>query len=135
MYLFDSSAIINLVKKGTIKPFAYGATLDLALYEVLNAIWKEHLLLKRFDKETALQLLNIISSIFNIINIISIKGLGKEVFNLASKENITIYDASYLYIAIRNNFILITDDKELKNKALKYVKAFTSGEVVSKYKP
>ena len=59
MYLFDSSAIINLVKKGTIKPFAYGATSDLALCEVLNAIWKEHLLLKRFDKETALQLLDI----------------------------------------------------------------------------
>jgi len=135
MYLFDSSAIINLVKKGTIKPFAYGATLDLALCEVLNAIWKEHLLLKRFDKETALQLLDIISSIFNIIKIISIKGLEKEVFNLASKENITIYDASYLYIAIKNNFVLITDDKELKNKALKYVKAFTSSEVASKYKP
>jgi len=65
----------------------------------------------------------------------SIRGLEEEVFNLASKENITIYDASYLYIAMRNNFILITDDKELKDKALKYVKAFTTSEVTSKYKP
>jgi len=77
MYLFDSGAIINLVKKGTVKPFAHGVTLDLTLYEVLNAVWKEHLLLKRFDKETALQLLDIISSIFNVTRIMSIRGLEK----------------------------------------------------------
>ena len=35
---------------------------------------------------------------------------------------------------MRNNFILITDDKELKNKALKYVKAYTTSEVTSKSK-
>ena len=63
---------------------------------------------------------------FNVIKIMSIRGLEEEVFNLISKENTTIYDASYLYIAIRNIFILVTDDKELKNKALKYVKAVTS---------
>jgi len=66
MYLFDSSAIINLVKKGTVKPFAHGVTLDLTLYEVLNAIWKEHLLLKRFDKETALQQPSLQGKYYNI---------------------------------------------------------------------
>ncbi|RLI23302.1 DNA-binding protein, partial [Candidatus Bathyarchaeota archaeon] len=36
-YLFDSSSIVNLIKKGSIKPFAKGVTISLAFYECLNA--------------------------------------------------------------------------------------------------
>jgi predicted nucleic acid-binding protein len=42
MYLLDAGAIVNLVKKGGLKPLAEGATLDLTIYEALNAVWKEH---------------------------------------------------------------------------------------------
>lgn len=47
MYLFYSSAIINLVKRGYLKPLSKGVTLDLAIYECLSAVWKEHFLLGR----------------------------------------------------------------------------------------
>lgn len=135
MYLFDASSIVNLIKKGIVKHFANGVSLDLALYESLNAIWKEYKLLKNLDETTAILFLDIISNIFNVIKTLSIKGLEKEIFSLASKENLTIYDASYLYIAIKNNFILVTDDEKLKSKASKYVKVVTSNELLSKYVP
>ena len=38
MYLFDASALVNLVKKGRVKPLARGATIEPALYESLNAV-------------------------------------------------------------------------------------------------
>ncbi|RLE64713.1 MAG: DNA-binding protein, partial [Thermoprotei archaeon] len=37
--------MVNLVKRGIIKVFASGSTIDLALYESINAIWKEYKLL------------------------------------------------------------------------------------------
>jgi len=85
------------------------------------------------EKNTALLFLDVISSIFNVINLISIRGVEREVFNLASKENLTIYDASYLYIAMKNKFTLITDDRRLGDKASKYIKVITSSELASKY--
>ncbi len=133
MYFFDAASIVNLIKRGVVKPFANGATLNLALYESINAIWKEYQLLKRLEKNTALLFLDVISSIFNVINLISIRGVEREVFNLASKENLTIYDASYLYIAMKNKFTLITDDRRLGDKASKYIKVITSSELASKY--
>ncbi len=135
MYLFDACSIVNLVKRGVIRPFADGATLELALYESLNAIWKEHLLLKRIDRGAALLFLDVVSSVFNVIKLLTIKGLEKEVFNLASKENLTVYDASYLYVAMKNGFTLVTDDEELRGRASKYVRVTTSSELASKYKP
>jgi predicted nucleic acid-binding protein len=49
VYLFDASAIVNIVKREYLKPFIKGVTLDLAVYEFLNAILKEYLLLRRLD--------------------------------------------------------------------------------------
>jgi hypothetical protein len=40
VYLFDASAIANLVKRGSLKPLSEGVTLDPAAYEALNAVWK-----------------------------------------------------------------------------------------------
>jgi len=133
MYVFDASSILNLIKKGIVKPFADGVTIDLALHESLNAIWKEHQLLKRIDKNTALLFLDIIDGVFNVIKVLSIRGLEKEIFNLASREDLTVYDTSYLYVTMKNKFTLVTDDQRLRSKASKYVKVITSSELASKY--
>ncbi|RLF07180.1 MAG: DNA-binding protein [Thermoprotei archaeon] len=132
MYLFDASSIVNLIKKGKVKLFAKGVTIDLALYESLNAVWKEYTILRKIDKDIALKFINIISNIFKVIRILSITELEKEVFSLASKENLTVYDASYLYTAMRNGLILVTDDQKLKDIASKYVEVITSKELAAK---
>ncbi len=133
MYVFDASSIVNLIKKGIVKPFADGITIDLALYESLNAVWMEYQLLKRLDRDTALLFLDVIGNVFNVIKVLPIRGLEKEIFDLASKEDLTVYDTSYLYVAMRNKFTLVTDDQRLRSRASKYVKVITSSELTSKY--
>jgi len=34
---------------------------------------------------------------------------------------LTIYDASYIILAMKNNLLLATEDKKLRRKAAKYV--------------
>ena len=133
MYLFDASSIINLVKRGLAKIFRYGKTLDLAIYESMNTIWKEYKLLKNIDKETANEYISILADIFMVIDKLSITGHEKEIFKTAVSENITVYDASYLYLAIKNNLTLVTDDEKLRNKALKHIKVINSDELSKKY--
>ncbi len=129
-YVFDASSIVNLIKRGRTKIFAEGITLDLALYESINAIWKECVLLKRIDIDTAQKFVEIINKVFKVIKLVSITGLEEEVFTLALKESITVYDASYMYVAMRDNLILVTDDQKLRSKASRYVKAIPSSEVI-----
>lgn len=131
-YLFDASSIVNLVKRGVTKILAEGKTLDLAYYESLNAIWKEHALLRRIDEETALEYSETLSPVFKALEVDNIEDEEIKVFKLASKEGLTIYDASYLHIAIRDNLTLVTDDYKLKNKASQHIKVLTTKELLEK---
>jgi predicted nucleic acid-binding protein len=132
VYLFDASAIINLVKKGYLKPLAEGVTLDLAVYEVLNAIWKEHYLLRRLNEETVGELLSILGKVFEVITLASIRGEEAGVFELAVKEGLTIYDAAYLHYALRNKLVLVTDDRRLMEKAKQYLEIMSTRELMQK---
>jgi len=129
MYLFDASSIINLVKKGIVKLFEEGATIDLALYESINVIWKEHILLKKIDEDTACKFITIITRVFDILEILSIKGSEEEIFRTALNEGLNIYDSSYIYTALKNELPLVTDDIKLKTTALKYIRVFSSNEL------
>ncbi len=134
LYLFDASSIVNLVKKGVVRPFAYGVTIDLALYEALNAVWKECRLLRRFDKDTALRFVRVLRGVFGAMRVLSIRGLEREVFDLALREGLTVYDASYVCVAIKNGLVLVTDDRELGDRVSKYLRVIDSNEVVKAYR-
>ena len=74
MKFFDASSILNLVKIGNIRAFLDGITLELALYECLNATWKEFFLLKNIDRETALEFARIVSEVIATIQVVSAGG-------------------------------------------------------------
>jgi predicted nucleic acid-binding protein len=131
LYLFDASSIVNLIKRGALRPLSRGVTLDLAVYESLNAIWKEYKLLGNLDLETARLLVEVLKKVFSIMPLESIEGLEEEVFQLATKENLTVYDAAYLFIAIKNNLTLVSDDRRLLNKASGYVKTIRTTDLLS----
>jgi len=133
VYLFDASSIVNLIKKGLAKVFLHGVTTDLALYESLNAVWKEFKLMKRIDEETALEYVDVIAKVFRAIKKVGIEDCEKEVFKVASRDDLTIYDAAYLYLAIKGKLTLVTDDQILKDRASKYVKVMSSDELARKY--
>jgi predicted nucleic acid-binding protein len=131
-YLFDASSIVNLVKRGLVRPLANGVTIDLVLYEALNAIWKEYKLIGGIDGDTALEYVDIISGVFEAVEALSLRGSEREVFELAAREGLTVYDASYLYAAMKDGLTLVTDDQNLKDKASKYVSAITTKDLTSK---
>ncbi|RLE92127.1 MAG: DNA-binding protein [Thermoprotei archaeon] len=130
LYVFDASSITNLVKRGLPSLLIEGITLDLAIYECLNAVWKEYKLLGRIDRETALSLIKAIGNVLTVIKMESIKGFEDEVFSLACKENLTIYDASYLYTSIKMQATLITDDQKLREKSSKYIKVLNTEQLI-----
>lgn len=41
VYLFDASSLVRAIKRGQVVPLGGQATQQLAIYEVLNAFWKE----------------------------------------------------------------------------------------------
>ena len=57
-------------------------------------------------------MIELFNYIFEKSNIKEVR-LNYEVFDLAIKENLSYYDAVYLYLAKKYNLILISDDKDL----------------------
>ena len=67
-YLFDASSILTLAKKGDLKLFENGVSIELAYYEAVNSVWKEHSLFRRIDEETAIRYLEVLSLILQVID-------------------------------------------------------------------
>ncbi|NOJ28327.1 MAG: hypothetical protein DA330_09990 [Nitrososphaera sp.] len=71
----------------------------------------------RDEIKTLLQAYEKISEQLTTLNSAGNKML--DVFELAKKENLTFYDASYLYYCLLYNFSLVTEDKQLAAAARK----------------
>mgnify|MGYP001772880200 CR=1 FL=1 len=85
--------------------------LDLTAYEVGNTIWKEH------RKGKIRDLTPVVTMFEKILEHIDKLSIGKEiseVIDIATKNSITFYDASYIYIARKYGFKLVTEDKDLR---------------------
>jgi predicted nucleic acid-binding protein len=53
-------------------------------------------------------------------------------FYIPSLKDLTIYDVTYLYNALRNKPILVTDDGKLVEKAKQLLETVSTGELVQK---
>jgi len=120
-YLIDASSIAILlgkIKEKAVEFLVNVATLDLALYELGNFIWKECILKKNINKEEAL---NMVKDLTEILGLMDLEKIEKEdvrnVMMIALDLKLTFYDASYLYVANSKNKILVTNDNELLDKA------------------
>jgi predicted nucleic acid-binding protein len=120
-YLIDASSIAILlrkIKEKTVEFLVNVATLDLALYELGNFIWKECILKKNINKEEAL---NMVKDLTEILGLMDLEKIEKEdvrnVMMIALDLKLTFYDASYLYVAKSKDKILVTNDNELLDKA------------------
>lgn len=129
-YLFDASALVNLVKKAYLKPLLDGATLDLAIYEGLNAILKENTLIKKLDDKLATRYIEIFTKVFSFIEVLSIEGCEAEVYKVAKNHALTIYDASYVVTAYKNKMTLVTDDNSLRRKTKDLVETLSTEDLI-----
>lgn len=120
-YLMDASLIgvlLGRMKEKAVEFLEGTVTLDLALYELGNFIWKECVLKRIISRKEALER---IEDLVKILGLMDLEKLEKEdvgsTMILAVDLDLTFYDASYLYIAKSRNMIPITEDKELLEKA------------------
>ncbi|MCS7367061.1 MAG: type II toxin-antitoxin system VapC family toxin [archaeon YNP-WB-062] len=114
-YLIDASAIYPLILKLREKVLLYEdnfVILDLTIYEVGNVVWKEYQRGKIRDPTSVMKMFEEIMGGVEKLNI----GKGMlEIFEIAAKNNITFYDASYIYIARKRGLKLVTEDHDLLN--------------------
>jgi predicted nucleic acid-binding protein len=128
-YLFDSSAIITLIERRKSDVLLEGWTVDLAFYELGNAVWKMVNLYKKLSIDDAKVVLDTFMSVYSMMN--KIHGLDSQsILMMALQEGITYYDATYLYAAVVKKMTLVTDDKKLKHAGSKYVNVLSSSEIV-----
>ncbi|MEL9941162.1 MAG: type II toxin-antitoxin system VapC family toxin [Ignisphaera sp.] len=121
MIVIDASLLVAFIRKepGWKKLAEYlklCVTIDLALKEVLNAVWKDVAVRKTMGIDIAAQLMEILFSMVgvNIDVEPEIKYLPKA-FEIALKTGVTVYDALYIALAMERKLPLATiDEKQAK---------------------
>jgi predicted nucleic acid-binding protein len=115
--VIDSSALAKLLLKEegwrrveeiiVEKPF----TLDLAIKEVANAIWRRVVLLHDIDIEKVLTLLNHLLELKKVLRVEPQDQYIVQAFTIALENNIAVYDALFIAQAMIKKATLITSDK------------------------
>jgi len=130
MMLFDSSAIINLCGERKIDKLLEGSTLDLALYEVGNAVWRQVHIHRTITIDEGNTVLDTVTEVIKRLEKIEAEN-PLEILRIAVEEDLTYYDASYLHTAIGNSLTLVIDDQKLYTAAKKHVETMKSDEINS----
>ena len=124
-YLIDASSLLLLIKKTTIKSTIQilqdSAILDLTFYETGNAVWKETTL-KFLNQKESEKLGTLAQSVISKIKQTDHTPEDfPRILQIAQTEKLTYYDSSYVHFAKKAGLTLITEDKELANKATNHV--------------
>ena len=117
--ILDASSLYVMLKRGNLKSLANSMTLDLAFYEVGNAMLKES---KRnqIEPESFTKALGVLASVNEIVTIRRFGELDTQrVAEIARSPGLTFYDASYLALALALHEPLATNDRELAERSVK----------------
>jgi predicted nucleic acid-binding protein len=98
-------------------------TLDLALAECVNAIWKHANLHKDVTLEDAKAAVQDLEEIYDRLNVFAARKLVEEALNIALTHNLTVYDALYMAAANKADATLYTADLKLYEKASKIARS------------
>jgi len=132
-YLLDASTLVPLLTDYgekifniTDKTLLY--TLDLTFYEVGNSLWKMATLLHIVSLDDAIEIIEVLKDLTRkgYIKTIHFNELNPtKIIKLATNEKITFYDSAYIIASQKYNTILVTEDKELIEKAKKHINVIT----------
>ena len=96
-------------------------TVDVALAESLNAIWKHAKMHRDLDAEEAKEVVRDLTKIYDKLNVLTAREICEQALLVALTRNVTAYDALYMAAAQRARATLYTADRELYNEAKKLV--------------
>lgn len=129
----DSNILVKLVTaepgsrkaKTTVKDYLKDGyslyTVDIALAESLNAIWKHVKIHKDLEADEAESVIKDLTRIYDSMNVLTTRVLSKEAAEIALAKDITIYDSLYIAAARKLKATLYTADKKLKNASNKII--------------
>ena len=129
-YLFDASSLIYALKLKNIDTLHGNYIQYLTLYEIINSIWKETYLIKSISVEEANQLIEVVAEILDYLKILSIHPYEAEILMKAIDLGLTAYDTSYIVLAEKNNLVLVTEDKKLREKAGETIKTMSLRKLI-----
>ncbi len=88
-------------------------TVDIALAECLNVIWKHTTLLSDLTVEDTKSAVEYLLKVHNDLNIIATRDLAEETINIAQTKKTPVYDALYVALTQKLNGTLYTADQKL----------------------
>ncbi len=128
-YVLDASSIYKLADVNKLDLAMDSITIDLARYELGNAVLKDCLIHKRIDEAKAQQLIEFLYDIMDNIDTVPIIH-GKDVLKTATNLKLSFYDAAYVQYAKAANLILVTEDERLEKKVKDYIKVTNVGNLL-----
>ena len=112
MYLLDASAVYPVILRMREKVMEYShifSVLDLTFYEVGNVLWKEF---RRGRLENRKIVVEMFEEFFSEVSVRRMPDMS-DILELAARENLTFYDASYLIAARKYGIKLVTEVRDL----------------------
>jgi len=116
--LLDASSILVAVRRygARARELLRGAyTIELARYEVGNALWKESSLIGLMSSEEARLVLKAVQRLLEVMNVVA-PGDPVLVLIVAQELRVTYYDSAYLTAALERDLVLVTEDTRLARK-------------------
>ena len=111
-YLIETSALYPLLISGEAFNAEECAVSSLTQYEVGNVLWRENRQKKLKDPARVAEIFSEALSLFRKLEIDSLAN----VLAIAIDRYLTFYDASYAYLAEKENLRLVTQDIDLLKK-------------------
>jgi predicted nucleic acid-binding protein len=110
----DSSFLVEgLLKNKALLEEDAILTLDLAIYEIVNSIWKHHHILKDLSDGRPY-----VSLLYGLVESQKIRLIhpGRELmersYSVAASNNVSVYDTVFIALALESGFELMTLDKQ-----------------------
>ena len=126
MYVIDASVYAPLIVVcgkdlvRTVRELEF-ILLDLTVYEVCNAFWKEYRKLHKISEDEAIQACIISKALTQYAKLYRIADLDVgEIMRIAVENNITFYDSSYIALARKLEAPVASEDKDIITLAPKY---------------
>ena len=94
-------------------------TVDIALAECLNALWKHARIAKDSEEKDLHKAVSDLLTLWNHLEVIWRRDLASEAIRISLEDEIPIYDALYIAAAIKHKTGLATFDEKLKGIARK----------------
>jgi predicted nucleic acid-binding protein len=134
--LLDASVALQVIKnfeaEKALQIFDENYLLDLTKYEIGNRIWKEYALHHAIREEEFHEFLALLRTVVDRAEqLVPNPETLLEIAQIAAKERITFYDASYVAMAKVRKLALATEDSKLSKVASKHAKTKSTDDLTS----